>query len=177
METQEQQKRKSKLCGCGDCSMSSRDKNTDTLFSTLFKQIHCHVCFLTNVLISLKGVPRTLLLQLTPIRRAAYLPPKIAFPTSKLHTPSPKHNSLKFQLSCVSKESGTGLTSPKKPLMDEDYSEVLIFLHLPATVLSSLCSSNNLICDTSVGQQAFASKTLSYNIVKGDDKESYIVDI
>eukprot|EP00957_Ditylum_brightwellii_P170863 13004765-Ditylum_brightwellii.AAC.1 len=39
--------------------------------------------------------------------------------------------------------------------------------------LSLLCSFNNLTCDTSVGQQAFASKASSYSIVKGDEKESY----
>uniref|UniRef100_A0A7S1YRH9 Uncharacterized protein n=1 Tax=Ditylum brightwellii TaxID=49249 RepID=A0A7S1YRH9_9STRA len=95
------------------------------------------------------------------------------FPTGKLTTAFPKHNSLEFQLSCVSKESGAGLISPKKPLTDEDFSDVLAFPHLPATVSSSSCSSNNLTRDTSAGQQAFASETSSYNVVKGDDKESY----
>eukprot|EP00957_Ditylum_brightwellii_P083790 6368675-Ditylum_brightwellii.AAC.1 len=80
-------------------------------------------------------------------------------------------------MSCVSKQSSVGLTSPKKPLTDEDFSEVFTFPHFPATVLSSLYSSNNLTCNTSIGQQAFVSKISSYNIMKGNDKESYIVDI
>eukprot|EP00957_Ditylum_brightwellii_P150495 11459914-Ditylum_brightwellii.AAC.1 len=63
------------------------------------------------------------------------------------------------------------------PLTDEDFSGFLTFHHLQATVLSSLCSSNNQSCDTFMGQQAFAYKTSSYNVVKGDEKESYIVDI
>eukprot|EP00957_Ditylum_brightwellii_P023005 1736405-Ditylum_brightwellii.AAC.1 len=84
-----------------------------------------------------------------------------------------KHNSLKFQLSCVSKESGVSSISPKKHIIDENFSDVIAFHHLPATVLSLPCSSNNLTNDTSMGQQAFVSETSSYNVVKGDDKESY----
>eukprot|EP00957_Ditylum_brightwellii_P210246 15364725-Ditylum_brightwellii.AAC.1 len=100
-------------------------------------------------------------------------PPSTPCKEDPIPTTFPKHNSLKFQLSYAAKKSGAGLASPKKPLVDEDFSDVLAFPHLPAAFLSLLLSPNNLTCDTSMGYQAFMSKTSSYNIVKGDDMESY----